>query len=88
MDEVPKFSVVEDIIVFHTDIYYLVCSVLVTQCFSHHFYSFKTSKQHPKEYVICKPTSLYDHFVLAAYPISSQPQFLYVPLKYQLVEPV
>ena len=85
-DELPKFGVVEDIIVFNTDKYHFVCSLLVTECFSHHFHAFQTSKQHPKKYFICKQTSLYDHSVLAAYPISSQPNFLYVPLKYQLIE--
>ena len=30
-DELPKFGVVENIIVFNTDIYYFICSLLVTE---------------------------------------------------------
>ena len=88
MDLTPTFGVVKDIIVFETDIYYLVCEVLLTDCFSHHFHAFKTCKQHPASYDICKQTDLYDHAVLSAYTILSQPNFLFIPLKYQLVERV
>ena len=86
MDLVPKFGLVEDIIVFHTDLYYLICEVPVTECFSHHFHAFQARKQHPLEYFICKQSHLYDHTVLAAYVISSQPCLYHIPLKYQLVE--
>lgn len=55
-------------------------------CFSHHFHAFQARKQHPLEYFICKQSHLYDHTVLAAYVISSQPCLYHIPLKYQLVE--
>ena len=80
----PSFGIIEDIVIF-TDMYYLVCSVLITECFSHHFHAFKTYKQHPEGYVICKPSALHDRHVLAVYTILSS-HALYVPLTYQLVE--
>ena len=83
MDLVPRFGVVEEV---HTDMYYLVCEVLVTECLSHHFHSFQTCKQHPVEYVICKPANLYDHTVLAAYVIPTQRHLFHIPLKYQLID--
>ncbi len=86
MDLFPKFGIIEDIVVFQADMYYLVCEVLITQCFSHHFHPFKTCKQHPLEYSICKQAKLYDHTVLAAYVLSSQTHFFQIPLKYQLIE--
>ena len=86
MDTVPRFGIVKDIIVFHTDIHYLVCETLITECFSHHFHAYQTCGQHPVEYTICKQANLYDHTVLTAYVISMQPHFFYVPIKYQLID--
>jgi hypothetical protein len=84
-DGMPMFGIVEDIIVFCTDTFYLVCSVLFTECFSHHFHAYQVYKQHPEQYIICTPSTLYDTYVLAAYnaPHSNS---LYVTLKYQLIE--
>lgn len=80
----PAFGIIEDILVFCTDVFYLVCSVLVTECFSHHFHAYQTREQHREEYFVCKPASLYDTHVLTAYTTSSHPNSMYVPLKYQL----
>lgn len=88
MDLVPTFGVLKDVIVFHTDMYYLVCELLITECFSHHFHVFQARAQHPLKYVLCKPVNLHDHTVLAAYVISTQPHFFHIPLKYQLIESV
>ena len=55
----PTFGIIEDI-VFCTDVFYFVCSILFTECFSHHFHAFQVHKQHPEGYVICKPSALYD----------------------------
>ena len=82
----PTFGIVEDVVVFCTDIFYLVCSVLFTECFSHHFHAFQVHKQRPKEYIICRPSALYDTYVLAAYSVHSHSNSLYVTLKYQLIE--
>ena len=41
-----SFGIVEDILVLLTDVYYLVCSVLVTEYFSHHF--LKLTNSFPK----------------------------------------
>ncbi|MCG8620639.1 MAG: hypothetical protein MJE68_01390, partial [Proteobacteria bacterium] len=78
----PTFGIVEDVVVFCTDMFYLVCSVLFTECFSHHFHAFQVHKQRPEEFIICTPT-LHDTYVLAAYSVRSH---LYVTLKYQLIE--
>ena len=37
MNDVSTFGAVEDIVALQTDVYYLVCSLLV---FSHHFHAF------------------------------------------------
>ena len=86
MDDVPTFGAVEDIIVLQTDMYYLVCSLLVTESFSHHFHAFQAHQVRPTKYHLCKPSALYDTYVLAAYVIPSDPTSMYVPLKYQLME--
>ncbi len=86
MDLYPKFGISEDILVFQADMYYLVCKVLITQCFSHHFHAFLTCEQHPLEYSICKQAKLYDHTVMAAYVLSSQPRFLHIPLLVRIFE--
>ena len=67
------FGIILDIIVFSTDIYYLVCSLLFTECFSHHFHAFQVFKQHREEYLICKPSALHDSYVLSAYCIPHVP---------------
>ena len=41
MDDVPTFAAIEDIVLLQTDVYTLVCSLLVTECFSHHFHAFR-----------------------------------------------
>ena len=86
MDDVPTFGVIEDIIVLQTDVYYLVCSLLVTECFSHHFHAFQVHKVQPTEYIISEPSTLHDTHVLGAYAIPSNPTAMYIPLKYQLME--
>ena len=60
MDDVPTFIVIDDILVFHADMYYQVWSVLFTEYFLYHFHAFETHKQHPEEYVICESASLFD----------------------------
>ena len=77
-DGMPTFGIIEDIVVFCTDMFYLVCSILFTECFSHHFHAFQVHNIS----LICTPT-LYDTYVLAAYSVRSH---LYVMLKYQLIE--
>ena len=86
MDLVPKFGLITDILVFDTDIYYLVCEVLFTVLYSHHYHSYQVYKQSPIVYVCCKQCNLHDHTVLSAYSIPTQPSYLFVPLKYQLIE--
>ena len=86
MDDVPTFAAIEDIVLLQTDVYTLVCSLLVTECFLHHFHAFQTHKAHPTKYIICKPSTLYDTYVLGAYAIPSNPTSMYIPLKYQLME--
>ena len=86
MELVPKFGVIEDIIVLDTDIFYLVCQVLKTENFNHHLHSYKTHKQSSREYWIGEQKDLFDHTVLAAYKCSSQPGSFNIPLKYQLTD--
>jgi len=84
MECVPNFGIIKDV-VFHTDVYYFVCEVLVTTCFSHHFHAYEVSKHTPTQYIICKQTELYDYSVLSAYELSDK---LYVSLKYELPDNV
>ena len=44
-ETMPLFGIIEEI-VFFTDVYYLVCSVLITE---YHFHAFKTNKLHPED---------------------------------------
>ena len=60
-----------------------MCKKLVTICFVHHFHSFKVAYSEPAEFCICKPSSLYDHYVLYHYEVDGS---LFVTLKYYLVE--
>ena len=39
MEADPTFGLIEDIIVFSTDVFYLVCEELTTDCFNSHFHS-------------------------------------------------
>lgn len=86
VDLLPKFGVVRDITVCNTDIYYFVCEILVTECFSHHFHAYQAHIQHPPFYNICKQSDLHDHTVLASSVISSQPNTMHILLQYQLIE--
>ena len=84
VDPMPKFGLINDIIALNTDVYYIVYEVLVTECFAHHFHSYKTYKHVPKLYECCKLTDIYDYTMLSAYTLSSQLQYQFIPLKYQL----
>lgn len=86
VDLIPVFGVICDILVFNTDVYHFVCEILFTECFSHHFHSYQTRKQVPVKYVCCKQSDLYDPTTLSSYSILSQPDILYIPLKYQLID--
>ena len=86
MDTVPTFGVVCDIFVFNTNMYHLLCEVLFTVCFSHHFHAYEVSKQVPADIICCEQSDLHDHTVLQLYTIASQPHSLFVPLKYEIME--
>lgn len=86
MQLVPTFGIIEDIIVLDTDIYHLICEVLLTEYFDHHLHAFKARKQSSVEYSICKQKDLHDHTVLAAYECPGHPGLFNIPLKYQLVD--
>ena len=86
MNLVPTFGIIRDIFVFSTDMYYLLCEVFFTECFSHHFHAYQVCKQMPIDFLLCKQSELHDHTVLECYTVSSQPNSFYVPLKYQIIE--
>ncbi len=67
MDLLPQFGTIIDIVVFDTDVHYLVCKLFVTECFSHHYHAFQAHKPHPQKYICVKQSHVYDHSVLAAY---------------------
>lgn len=86
MDFLPQFGTIVDIVVLDTDMHYLVCESFVTDSFSHHFHAYKAYKSHPIDYVVIKPSQLYDHSILAAYTLDTYPNFYFIPLKYQLMD--
>ena len=53
----PTFGVIQDVIVFDVDVYYLVTEVLITECFVNHYHSFEVSKQSETQYHVKKGLS-------------------------------
>ena len=88
MDLLPNFGTIVDIVVINTDMYYLVCGTLVTDCFSHHFHAIQVQRPQTSKYVCIKQSELYDYSVLSTYTLSTNPDLYFVPLKYQLIENV
>ena len=89
MDLLPNFGTIVDIVVINTDMYYLVCETLVTDCFSHHhFHAIQVQRPQTSKYVCIKQSELYDYSVLSTYTLSTHPDLYFVPLKYQLIENV
>ena len=88
MDLLPKCGTIVDIIVFSTDVHYLVCEVLLTDKFCHHFHAIQAQKCQPVKHVCVKQSELYDHSVLFSYTIPTHPGLYFIPLKYQLIENV
>ena len=80
--ELPTFGVIVDIVSSDAR-YYLVCEVMFTILFNHHFHAYKVSKGHEPEYVVCCQTKLVDYYVLSKYTISGK---TFVPLKYHIIE--
>ena len=83
MEADPTFGLIEDIIVFSTDVFYLVCEELTTDCFNSHFHSYEVTCSISKSFIMCEPSDLYDHNVLELYKLSGH---IFVTLKYYLVE--
>ena len=81
MDDMPTSFVIEDILVFHTDMYYQMWSVLFTSTI---FMLLKHISSIPRNMSFVNLLHFMTH-VLAAYSISSCPNSLFIPLKYQLV---
>lgn len=79
---VPTFGKIVDLVVLHES-YYLVCEVMFTDCFNHHFHSYEISTLQPINYVLCKPSDLPDHNVLGIYNISNSH---FISLKYHIIE--
>ena len=84
MELLPQFGTIVDIIIYHDNLFYFVCSNLITECFIAHYHCFKVSKGR-SQYTITQQCDLVDHTVLSSYFVSSSNN-MFVPLKYHLVE--
>lgn len=80
---VPTFGLIKEVIVFETDVYYLVCEILFTEYFCHHYHSYKVCKHFPPVYDIHQPGNLSDHITLSMYTLQDS---FYIPLKHQLTD--
>ena len=80
--ELPTFGVITDIVSSGAR-YYLVCEVMFSICFNHHFHAYEVHKGDEPEYVVCCQTELADHYILSKYTICGKD---FVPLKYHLIE--
>ena len=63
----PVFGKICDLVAINTNDTYLVCEVMFTVRFNHHFHSYEVSLSSPINYVLCKPSDLVDHNVLGLY---------------------
>ena len=79
--ELPTFGVID--IVSSGASYYLICEVMFTVCFNHHFHVYEIHNDDAPEYVVCRQSELADHYVLSKYTVSGKD---FVPLKYHLIE--
>ena len=80
--ELPTFGVID--IVSSGASYYLICEVMFTVCFNHHFHACEIHNDDAPEYVVCRQSELADHYVVSKYKVLFLADF--VPLKYHLVE--
>ena len=76
----PVFGKICDLVAINTDTTYLICEVMFTVQFNHHFHSYEVSLSLPITYVLCKPSDLVDHNALGLYCSH------FVSLKYHIVE--
>lgn len=80
--ELPTFGIISDLVSSGAK-YYLVCEVMFTICFNHHFHAYEVCKIDEPEYVVCEQKELSDHYVLSKYTVSGK---YFVPLKYHLID--
>ena len=71
MNLTPVFGVIIDVIVMDVNDYYIVCEEMVTEHCDHHYHSYKITQLHPKCYIICKTSDLFDHTILKYYLVEN-----------------
>ena len=79
VDELPTFGIITDIVSSSAQ-HYLICEVLFTICFSHHFQAYEVCST--DEYRVCCQNESADHYVLSKYRVDGKD---FVPLKYHLI---
>ena len=82
MELLPTFGLISDIVVFDVDNYFIVCEVLLTECFNHHYHSYEVSHDTTPSYVFVKQPNLADHCILGLY---KKNRSLFVTLKYHII---
>lgn len=66
-DFIPIFGKIVDVFVSEVNNYYLVCSVLTTECFCSHYHAYEITSSSPVSYTYVKQAHLADHLVLSLY---------------------
>ena len=84
----PEFAVVKDIIMYDTMQCLFITELLDADVFNSHYHSYEVSVLHPPQFVASWQIDFKDHHVLHHYEISSEPNLLFIPLKYHVIENV
>lgn len=82
---VPSFGIINDILVFDVDKYYIVLEELHTDVYCHHYHAYEVSRICPRSFFVCEARNLLEHSVLELHENLSK---LYVLLKYNIIEKV
>lgn len=81
----PEFAVTKDIIIYDTMQCLFITELLDTDVFNSHYHSYEVSAP---QFVASWEMDFRDHHVLHHYKISSEPNLLFIPLKYHVIENV
>ena len=64
MNLYPKLEPIIEVFDFDVDNYFLVCDVLETECFSHHYHVYEVSRPSIQAYFVTKPSAVLNSPIL------------------------
>ena len=83
MNLLPTFGIIKEILVFDVENYYIVCELLETINFAHHYHAFEVVYKDTPSFDVSKASKYIEHAVLWMHKQQSR---FYVALKYYIVE--